>query len=351
MKIVIRDTATAQPDHYKKRWMMVGLHELHTPHPDMAFIVSNDPAWWPFLSGIHFGSYFPVASFAVVAYDWALTFAQEFELIWRRRWSFMTVLYICIRYIGILFSLAYVLFSTPVPMTDIVGNISYFIWIFAPVVANAILGAIMMTRIHAMYGRSSKMLIFLAALLLVSTISAGVVAIIGNLGYSGGEAVLSGYHACLYSLDANGLDLSYFMIIPTAIWEILAFFLAVRIAIKRLRELRQSQSGSTIGDYFTVLMQSHMLYFLAFVVAACFYLGKLSPNITYSTDFGGDVYHGIIGIAQEFQMCILGPRLILSVREYNAKPVASSDPGTHMTSIAFQAGGGVSTDGVALETI
>jgi hypothetical protein len=34
-------------------------------------------------------------------------------------------------------------------------------------------------------------------------------------------------------------------------------------------------------------------------------------------------------------MFVLGPRLILSVREYNAKLVANSDEGTAMTTIAF----------------
>ncbi|KAG2134068.1 hypothetical protein DEU56DRAFT_809687 [Suillus clintonianus] len=85
--------------------MVVGLHELHTPHPNMTTFVSNDPAYWPLLSSAQFAGYFEVASLAVVVYDWALTSAQEFELIWRQRWSFMTVLYISIRYIGILFSL------------------------------------------------------------------------------------------------------------------------------------------------------------------------------------------------------------------------------------------------------
>ncbi|KAG2117584.1 hypothetical protein DEU56DRAFT_919041 [Suillus clintonianus] len=351
----------------------------------MTIYVSNDPTWWPFLSGTQFSSYFQVASFAVVVYDWALTFAQEFELIWvsrvpyqkqsnaansgqRQRWSFMTILYICVRYIGLLYSLYHLRtilspspgdrhseYSAATPDTPILiqlltallhrGNILYFIIIWIPVVVNAMLGAIMMTRIHAMYGRSSKILIFLAVLLLVFTIATGVVSVIANLGYSGGEAVLSGYYVCLYSLNTDAIFLNYDVVIPTVIWEILAFLLAIRIVIKHFRELQQLQRGSTIRDCFTVLMQSHMLYFLAFVVTACFSLGQLSPTITFSTGLGGDVYDGILSIAQVLQMCVLGPRLILSVREYNTKLVAKSDEGTHMTSIAFQAGGDASTGG------
>ncbi|KAG2111989.1 uncharacterized protein F5147DRAFT_685241 [Suillus discolor] len=45
----------------------------------------------------------------MVVYDWVLTLGQEIELIWRRRWSLMIVLYLVIRYIGIpYFVVAYV---------------------------------------------------------------------------------------------------------------------------------------------------------------------------------------------------------------------------------------------------
>ncbi|KAG1773458.1 hypothetical protein EDD22DRAFT_857673, partial [Suillus occidentalis] len=39
-----------------------------------------------------------------VVYDWVLTIGQEIELIWRQRWSLMSVLYLVIRYIGIPYS-------------------------------------------------------------------------------------------------------------------------------------------------------------------------------------------------------------------------------------------------------
>jgi hypothetical protein len=44
-------------------------------------------------------------------------------------------------------------------------------------------------------------------------------------------------------------------------------------------------------------------------------------------------------------MFLLGPRLVLSVRDYHAKLVANSDEGTAMTTIAFQEPVQVSTGG------
>jgi len=82
-------------------------------------VVSNDPSWWPFINSYLFLSYWIVAAGLVVVYDWVLTLGQEIELIWRQRWSLMSVLYIVIRYIGIPYSVANVLICMPmISLTD-----------------------------------------------------------------------------------------------------------------------------------------------------------------------------------------------------------------------------------------
>ncbi|KAG1885307.1 uncharacterized protein F5891DRAFT_428754 [Suillus fuscotomentosus] len=72
-------------------------------------VVSNDPSWWPTIHANIFYSYFVVASCAAVIYDWGLTFGQEVELIWRQRWSLMTVVYLVARYVAIGFSVIEIL--------------------------------------------------------------------------------------------------------------------------------------------------------------------------------------------------------------------------------------------------
>jgi hypothetical protein len=51
---------------------------------------------------------------------------------------------------------------------------------------------------------------------------------------------------------------------------------------------------------------------------------------------GAQIYLGILQIFIIVQFFAMGPRLILSVREYHAKLVTNSDAATCMTSIAFQ---------------
>ncbi|KAG2095450.1 uncharacterized protein F5147DRAFT_718328 [Suillus discolor] len=82
-------------------------------------VVLNNPSWWPLIDWNMFFSYWIVAAGVVVVYDWVLTLGQEIELIWRQRWSLITLLYLVIRYTGIPISVAYVLQSMPlIPLTD-----------------------------------------------------------------------------------------------------------------------------------------------------------------------------------------------------------------------------------------
>jgi hypothetical protein len=54
---------------------------------------------------------------------------------------------------------------------------------------------------------------------------------------------------------------------------------------------------------------------------------------------------GFLTIAQVMQMFVLGPRLILGVREYHAKLVAIPDEAVGMASIVFQDRIHISTGG------
>jgi hypothetical protein len=57
------------------------------------------------------------------------------------------------------------------------------------------------------------------------------------------------------------------------------------------------------------------------------------------------MFFGFLSIAQVVQMFVLGPGLILGVREYHAKLVANSDEATGMASIVFQDRVHISTGG------
>ncbi|KAG2340609.1 hypothetical protein BDR05DRAFT_534639 [Suillus weaverae] len=65
--------------------------------------ISDDPRWWPLIDFAFDYSYHVVASSVMMVYDWALISGQEFELVWSRRWSLITVLYLSLRCLGVLY--------------------------------------------------------------------------------------------------------------------------------------------------------------------------------------------------------------------------------------------------------
>ncbi|KAG2034961.1 hypothetical protein BDR03DRAFT_963719 [Suillus americanus] len=303
-------------------------------------IVSNDPTWWPTISSYLVSSYSLVASFVVVTYDWALTLGQEVELVWRQRWSLMTVLYLSVRYLGILYAALYMLSSvTAISLTDTQCLVIYNVRNWTGVLVFTMLFVIMVTRLHAMYQRSRRILTFLIVIFLAVNIFSGVVTVMTTMYASGEELILSGTHQCSIGYVKNDvLLLGSITWILGIVWEFLSLCLALWIAVKHFRELRQHSTGGIMEDCFTVLMKTHVLYFASFGAVSCFSLIiNLSP--TFSADgFSpeAEIFSCFLQIFTVVQMFVLGPRLVLSVREFHAKLVADSDAATGMTSIAFQ---------------
>lgn len=255
-----------------------------------------------------------------------------------QHWSLMTGLYICVRYIGLLYCVINMLwYLNSVSMTDAGCAVLWFTLVWMTVVVNAMLGVVMMTRIHAMYGRSKRMLIFLIVVLIASTITGGVMVIVAGIGVSGEKRFFSGTNQCaIVFADIDAVHLHETAWIPAIMWELIAFCLVVWVVVDHFRELRQhGPTGLTIRDYFTVLIKTHLLYFVSFAAVSCLYLGPLSPALS-SDSLESGIYFGILNFAQPVQMFVLGPRLVLSVRQYHAELAAEFDEGTNMTAHAFQ---------------
>ncbi|KAG2095456.1 uncharacterized protein F5147DRAFT_400925 [Suillus discolor] len=302
-------------------------------------VVSNNPSWWPLIDLNVFLSYWTVAAGVVVVYDWALTLGQEIELIWRQRWSPMTLLYLVIRYTGIPFSVAYVLSGMPlISLTDAVSNITNYVMNVTNVVMAAMLGIVMIARLYAMYQGSKMMLIFLVIIFLAVNIACGVIAGIVLKHFVGDVWIISGTYMCNAEYEGDSMLLISMVWMLNTVWEVLALCLSVWIAVKYFRNLRRlgPSTGSTIGDYFRVLIQSHVLYFASFVCVSCLQLAFLSPKLQNSSLTITHILEGALQMLLVVQMFVLGPRLILSVRQCHAKLVAGSDPETSMNSIVFQ---------------
>ncbi|KAG1784713.1 uncharacterized protein HD556DRAFT_1531898 [Suillus plorans] len=248
---------------------------------------------------------FTVAAGVAVIYDWALTLGQEIELIWRQRWSLMSVLYLLIRYIGLPYSVTYILQNMPmVTLTD---------------------------------AGSRMMLIFLVIVFLAVNIASGVISSI-DVKQTLGEFILFGTHTCSFGFGIDARLLFSMLWMLNTVWEVLALCLSIWVSVKHFRDLRRlgPSTGSTIGDCFTVLIKSHVLYFASFVGLSCLQFARVSLEFLNPNFIGSQMLNGALQILLFVQMFVMGPRLILSVREYHANLVAGSDAENSMNSIIFQ---------------
>ncbi|KAG2336661.1 hypothetical protein BDR05DRAFT_1005643 [Suillus weaverae] len=340
-------------------------------------LIPSDPTSWSFNMYL-VSNYFVVASSAAVVYDWgeqdllwkeslmslcyspALTLGQEHELIWRQRRSLMTSLYIIVRCIGLLYSVTNVLLNLPgvlkTAMADanscgfleafsharlitnwaFAGNVMNLALLWTIFIVNPMLSVIMITRLHAMYQRSRKMLIFLVITLSSIMVTCGVIGAIGS-SYTPTKVILNGAQ-CVSEVD-GGEQLRMLEVYTLAtVWHVLTLCLAIWIFVKHFRELQPPSTGQTfIGDCFTVLIKTQVLYFAFFAAYSCLNIGLLSPVILDSTRTGAQIYWGILEFVTLFQMFVVGPRLILSVREYHAELLVNFDEGTfEMPVIVFQ---------------
>ncbi|KAG2138219.1 hypothetical protein BD769DRAFT_1384747 [Suillus cothurnatus] len=291
--------------HYTARYQN---HERYSGGPFTAF---KHSARWPSSNASPIASYFAVAVSVGVMYDWALAFGQEVELIWRQRWSLMTFLYLSVRYAGIGFAVVYLLGNFPTTLMKDAGcTIMYDVPDWMSEVVNVILGAIRIANV--------------------------VIGAIFMMQISGEEFFLSGTYQCMFGYPGDALILASIIWILGTVWEVLALLLAVWIAVKHFRELRRCSTSDIIGDCFTVLMKTHVSYFASFLAISCFKFGLFSPMLSDMYSLDTQIYLGLAQISQLVQMFVLGPRLILGIREYHAMLVDNSDKVITMASIAFQ---------------
>ncbi|KAG1740868.1 uncharacterized protein EDB91DRAFT_342854 [Suillus paluster] len=187
---------------------------------------------------------------------------RKVELVWRQRWSLMTVLYLSVRYAGILYTVIYMLGSLPsVSLTDVVSNNLFFALNWMNAAVTVMLGVIIATRLYAMYLRSRKMLIFLIVILLSLTIACGTITATGINRTSGEESILSGTYQCTYDYQGDARLLMPITWILRIVWEVLALCLAVWITVKNIRKQLQRPTAPIIEELFRILMRTHAVYF------------------------------------------------------------------------------------------
>ncbi|KAH7907907.1 hypothetical protein BJ138DRAFT_1128829 [Hygrophoropsis aurantiaca] len=257
--------------------------------------------------------YVIVAAGALVAYDQVLTFSQEVDLIWNRKWSFMTALYLIARYFGSLSAIGNAVWYTYINLTYSVNVNMYLAVNWANNIFVLAMQAVLVIRIYALFDQSKAVLIVLATCYALQAITGIVFA-----GFSLNTWITHEYIVALGPAYGSVgqipiLNPSVFRLpvqdcaFPPVVFDTVLLFFALWAFVKHALEGKRVDGGWSVNVLVRTLVADHLMYFVC-------YLTWLSLNLAINYMTTG--YIQLVDILNVFNaLAILsGPRMVISLR-------------------------------------
>ncbi|KAF8513378.1 hypothetical protein JB92DRAFT_2924089 [Gautieria morchelliformis] len=244
------------------------------------------------IAGVTPIKYVAVAALAMLTYDCALTFDDEFEFVWKRSWSVGKVLFIFNRYFGVLSVLSFVMASSFRLSDQVRHYCRGFIW--WGIASEAIAIATAESMIYIFYNCSRRLLLVLIAFLVAAMAICSWLAI-STL--STMTMKVSGMTACSVTATPH----AFFVWIPSLIFETC---LVALMSCKGWRVYR-SEGGSKLLHL--IIRDSMFMAILANCIV--WVIPSLDPSIAASWTIA--------------MPCAVGCRLLLNMRESFYKETTS----------------------------
>ncbi|KAI9457051.1 hypothetical protein HD554DRAFT_1830403 [Boletus coccyginus] len=269
------------------------------------------------LASLQQADYLALVIVTAVVYDYTLTFSREIEYIWNRPWTFVSYLFVLVRYLGLCAFITLALVTTTfLPGSskvsfalEILGTWAVFVFICAA-------DGVMILRVWAMYHRSKVIL----GTLLISYIAEIIAGTIASIVYSNPQIVpvtvtqiLDLWYCTIGSVPygwnkaANMTQLihggmMFTLVTIRFIWQSLRMY-------KATRQWRLNQ-------FINLLVMEGVLYFL-------FMLGWNVVNTLFA--WGNFELVGwqiiFVGFVETVPIATMAPRFVLSMRELYARDV------------------------------
>ncbi|KAF8452924.1 hypothetical protein L210DRAFT_3755861 [Boletus edulis BED1] len=253
-------------------------------------------------------NYLSLAAITAVVYDYILTFSREVEYVWCRPWTWVSTMFVIVRYIGLYWIMTAALTGTSfVPGPVEVGKIMFlsYIWGFVAFLSAADL--LMILRVYAMWNRSMSIL---RVLLLVYTIQTLITVVFEGI-YNNPNTHLSAVRILEFSICCSSTDntshAGYYVaprLVLSALLAILAIFQTVKQSFEMYKATKQWQPNR----YMQKLAKEGILYFLVNVL---FQLGDLLHMTGFPAGTSYIVLKPLICIA--FYIPI--SRFVINIRE------------------------------------
>ncbi|KAH7917965.1 hypothetical protein BV22DRAFT_922382 [Leucogyrophana mollusca] len=270
-----------------------------------------------------------------------LTFSQEVDLIWNRRWTFMTGLYFAARYCG---SVSFFSTNTALNLrfswTRKVPEITYIANQWINTVFSLSMQAILLVRVYALYNRSKKLLAFLLACFCCNAI---VVLVISGMMYNfpvmGKYFLAVGPNSFGSVAEEDEVDPSAFEplgvvdVMMQLTLDLILLALALSAAVKHTLEARRLHGGWSINPLVKSLIADQIIYFIGNIIWQAAVISLIFPD---SIAAGSPIMLGLAFFFNGF-VALAGPHMVISLRAQEHKTVEGTSHG-ELSTIQFGTG-------------
>jgi len=209
--------------------------------------------------------YATIMALSAVGYDYILTFSREVEYIWCRRWTWVSTMFVLVRYLGLCWAIidalvAGTLMSGP---SKVMCTTVYLVAIWAFVVFLSAADLMMILRVYTMWGRSRTILRVLLSIYIVQTIVCLIYAgmyINPNTDLSVAIAQIQDFSGCNIVLNVPPNLTIYFMI-PRFALSVVLFILALTQTLKGSVAMYKATKHWQPNLYMGLLVKHGIIYF------------------------------------------------------------------------------------------
>ncbi|KAJ3551191.1 hypothetical protein NM688_g4854 [Phlebia brevispora] len=281
-------------------------------------------------------NYHETAAIAVLLYDTLLNLDTEIEVIWKKNWSLPKILYLIARYwapLDLLIVLSFdIQIGLPTPR-----RCRWSLWMMTipgPVIFPAIVNVILILRMHALFGKNRKVLIFMCIMMffdfacsfcatLLASLNAQVASVPAFVGLPGcatslsvGKLTLVGWYDSLliYNLRALITSTTYVRV-PTIIVGFTCMMMTLYQCIRATGGFSW-QFRSQFSPLFRIIIRDGVFYWFLIFAASLFDAFMILDTHTPITRVG--FIWNIVAYS------IAGTRILLNLRAQALKTIAGS---------------------------
>ncbi|KAF8437126.1 hypothetical protein L210DRAFT_2356074 [Boletus edulis BED1] len=217
-------------------------------------------------------NYLSLAGITAVVYDYILTFSSEVEYVWCQRWTWVSTMFVVVRYIGLYWIVTAALTSTLfVPGPVEVGKVMYLSYYWAFFVYLSTADLLMILRVYAMWNQSRTILCVLLLVYIIQTLVTVVFEGIytnPNTHFSVTTIQILDFSVCGSSIDNTFYAIYYIVLrlVLSALLAILAVFQTLKQSFDMYKATKQWQPDR----YIQQLVKDGIFYFIVYVpISSC----------------------------------------------------------------------------------